>query len=74
MNRKNTPANDPLVRRVEDVAQLVMRLRDRVSRLEEQLKAARQEGEEARNRLAHLESERGEVRQRVHRMLETIHE
>ena len=74
MTQKTMPAGDPLVRRVENVTQLVAQLRERVARLEQELTAARQEGEEARIRLAHLETERGEVRQRVQRMLETIHE
>jgi phage shock protein A len=74
MSTRKTPDPDPVVTRIERVAELVRSLRSEVEQLRADNAALREQAAAARGRAAQLETERGTVRQRVRRMLDMIND
>jgi len=69
--RKTT--DDPLVLRVHAAAKQLEKLSTRAARLEDERDNAREKLEAALGRIKVMESQRGQARQRIQHILETIH-
>jgi chromosome segregation ATPase len=67
------PGEDPLEARVLGVAKLVSDLRDRITRLEDELASTREELATSRGQVDEMSDQRGQVRRRVQSMMEMIH-
>jgi len=73
MSETRKTSDDPLVSRVHAAAKQLEGLSARTARLEDERDSTRDKLEAALGRIKEMENQRGQARQRIQHILETIH-